>query len=144
MRKRGKKLDPETQAEIIRLSKDYSPEYIARHLGLHKSTVRKYIELDLETKVNASRSFQKHSDDLVEILKGIVSKRRNELMQAAFTHFVEDYPRYANLINCHGASDETSLLDKMELVANSRSFKFCAKCPICQSIKRQLRKMGFI
>jgi len=141
MVRRGKKVDEKTKTEIIRLSKDYGPAYIARHLSLHKSTVRRHIELDLEAKVMDSRSFQKHNDDIADTLKGLVSRKRSELMQAAFMHFNQEYPEYAHLSNCHDMSKEANLsLEKMELVANSRSFKFCAKCPICQNIKRRLRE----
>jgi len=139
MRKRGTKLDEKTKAEIIRLSKKgYGPAYIARHLGLHKSTVRRHIELDLEAKVMESRSFQKHIDDIANTFKGIVSTKRTELMHAAFMHFTEEYPEYVHLTNCQDISKAE--IDKMELLADSRNFKFCAKCPICQNIKRQLRE----
>ncbi len=140
MGKRGKKLDEKTRTDIIRLSKDYSPRYIAQHLGLHKSTVRRHIEQELETKVAASRSFQKHIDDLTHNLTRIVSTKRSELMDAVFIHFKQENPEYAHLADCHNISKEDPVLEKMELLANSRSFNFCAKCPICQNIKRRLRK----
>ena len=141
MAKRGKKLEPETREEIIKLSKDYGPRYVARHLGLHESTVKRHIELDLQAKVMASRSFQKHSDDLAETLKEAIMKKRSELLHAAFLHFKQEYPEYLHLEHCHEISDELNiLLAKMELLANSRGFRFCAECPICQSIKRQLRE----
>lgn len=141
MGKRGKKLDPETKAEIIRLSKGYGPTYIARHLGLHISTVRRHIDMDLDVKVIASRSFQKHNDDIAEALKGIVIRTRSELMCAAFTHFKQQHPEYGHLEEWHDISKEAGpILERMELLADSRVIKFCAKCPICQSIKRQLRE----
>ncbi len=150
MGKRGKKLDEKTQAEIIRLSKEYGPRYVAQHLGLHESTVRRHIELDLEAKVMASRSFQEHIDDIARTLKEIVKIKRTDLMYAAITHFTGEYPEYARLMNCHDIIKEAGplvknkeagpILKNLELFANSRSFKFCAKCPICQNIKRGLRK----
>lgn len=141
MAKRGKKLGLETRVKIIRLSKEYGPRYIARHLGLHESTVKRHIELELEAKVMASRSFQKHVDDITSALKGLAASKRSELLHAAFMHFKEEYPEYAHLLNCHGISKEVNLiLSKMELLANSRSIRFSAKCPICQNIKRRLRE----
>ena len=142
MGKRGKKLDEKTQAEIIRLSKEYGPRYIAQHLGLHESTVRRHIELDLEAKVMASRSFQEHIEDITRTLKGIVSLKRTGLVYAAVMHFTGEYPEYTHLMNCHGiiVKETDTVLKNLELFADSRSPKFCAKCPICQNIKRGLRK----
>lgn len=140
MGKRGKKLDEKVKADIIRLSKDYTPAYIARHLGLHKSTVRRHIELELEAKVTASRSFQKHNDDVADTLKGIVSGKRSELMHSAFIHFKQECPEYANINNWDTSKEANDILNTMELIGNSRSLKFCGKCPICHNLKRRLRE----
>jgi len=141
MGKRGKKLDEKTEAEIIRLSKEYGPRYIAQHLGLHESTVRRHIEQELEAKVIASRSFYKHGNEVSSLLKQIVSNR--ELLDSSLAHFKQEYPEFAHLDSWQDISKEDiqkGILDKMELLANSRSFRFCAKCPVCQDIKRGLRK----
>jgi len=139
--KRGKKLSPETTAEIIQLSKEYSPKYIARHLELHESTVRRYIELDLQAQVEASQSFQKHIDDIARTLTEIVLIKRAFLTYAAFMHFTGEYPKYAHLLSSHDIfKGVTPIIKDLELFADSRSLKFCAQCPICQNIKKGLRK----
>jgi len=144
MAKRGKKLDLETKGDIIKLSKEgYGPRYIARHLELHKSTVRRYIELDLEEKVMASHSFQKHSDDTSLALKELATNKRSELLHDAFMHFKQEFPEFSHLNSWQDISKEDikkGILEKMELLANSRSFRFCAKCAICQNIERRLRE----
>lgn len=130
---RGKKLDKKTKADIIRLSKDYSPGYISQHLGVHRSTVRKYIQREAEQKAMASPSFQRHTDDLSNALRGLISSNRTQLLQASLAHFSQESPEYT----LNGIPQE--VLDKMELLANSRSFKFCPECPICQAIKVSLK-----
>jgi len=147
MAKRGKKLDEKTKADIIRLSKDYGLRYIAQNLGLHESTVRRHIELEAEEKALASRSFDKHSDDLTHGFKRAVSNlvSDKELLYSTLAHFKQEFPEFMHLDTWQDVSDEDvnkDIFEKMALFADSRSFRFCAKCPICQNIKRRLRNQA--
>ena len=142
MGKHGKKLDEKTKADLIRLSKDYSIRYVAQHLGVHESTVRRHIELEAEEKAMASRSFDKHSDDLTCSFKRVVSNlvSHKELLSSTLAHLQQEFPEFAHLNTWQDVSKEDvdkCIFEKMELLADSRIFRFCAKCPICQSIKRR-------
>jgi len=59
-----------------------------------------------------------------------------ELMYAALVHLKQEFPEFAHLNDWQGITEEDighGIVDKMKLVAG-----FCAKCPTCQAIKKQI------
>ncbi len=142
MAKRRKKVDEKMRAQIIQLSKDYGVNYVAGHLGLDESTVRKYLKRETERRIVDSPKFQKHCDDLAHNLSEFVASRRSELSYSSLQHFKQKFPELAHVHDWQGTTEPAmakGILDKMELLADSRTFGFCAECLICQAIKKQLK-----
>lgn len=139
MEKHGKKVGEKAKAEIIRLSKDYSPKYIAQRLELHPNTVRRVLERDREERVMASHYFQKHCNEVSELLKYLVSSK--ELLDSSLVHFKQEFPGFAHLNAWQDISDgdiAKGIYGKIELLAESRVFHFYSKCLVCQAIKKRL------
>ena len=137
MGKRGKRMDPKTEAEIIQKSKDYSARTTAKLLGLHRNTVAKVLQRHIDKKLITSHAFRRHDNEVTAFLKYIIANM--ELLHSSLAHFKQVFPEFAHVNSWHDISEEDikkGIFGKMALLSERGALSPCNKCAVCQSLRR--------